>query len=201
MWNLFRRKNAKKVASSSDLPTSSDKSIPLESPRKARTSPTPENTVSPIRLRQDDTGSPQRSRSLHLEDIVRMVDITQPQPDLPMGRLQPTHSLEAKPVPATEATPLSQPISPPRMVLPPPVSTDLDEFQKKLVQEAQRMDAINAAAVQNVVTTNLAAAQQIQTRVTYEADRVHALLDKLSDNYAQQERGYLKYLCCTCLDP
>lgn len=116
----------------------------------------------------------------------------------------------------TERTPLSRPTSPTRPAnpvlgnsIPAPVSStessrpsqDLTAFQQKLIQEADRINQSNARAVEAVVQNNTAAARRIQTRVTYEADRIRKLMDKLSDEYTSKEEDFFRRFCCGCQEP
>lgn len=214
---MFRRKNAKNSNPSTPSPprpvriaesNNTVSSVPARVPQKP---PSAANQPqSPVRIRQEECGSPQRTGSFHLENIVAMVDITQPveSPTLTMAALsiQPTHSLETKPVsltPSTERASRSQPTSPVRSASPTHSSPKPDElaaFQKKLIDEANRISQANDKVVQEMVEKNTVESRRIQTRVTYEADRIHSLLDKLSDEYSKKEETFFKALCCCC-DP
>jgi hypothetical protein len=153
-----------------------------------------------------------------------MVDITQstesPTITPTSPDIKPTHQLEPKPVSATERTPLSRPTSPirspgyattppasPSVHPPPPPSmessqtNDLAAFQRHLVKEAERISQANAKAVEAVVQNNLAAATRIQTRVTFEAERIHKLMDKWSDEYNAKAESFFEQFCCGCIEP
>jgi hypothetical protein len=182
---------------------------------------------SPVRIRQTEQGLPQRTGSFHLENMVVMVDMTQstesPTITPTSPDIKPTHQLELKPVsltPATERTPLSRPTSPTRSTVyatTPPVSpstrppsppsvesshvNDLAAFQRHLIKEAERISQANAKAVEAVVQNNLAAATRIQTRVTYEAERIRKLMDKWSDEYNTKEESFFEQFCCGCIEP